>query len=464
MAWDSTSGSPDEDINANLDTLRERSKDLYMGGSNVATGILRTMQTNVIGSGLTLKPDIDSKFLKMTEQEAENWRQNVVREFEYFATSSNCDMFRLKNFYEMQQLAFLSMLMSGDVFIMLPHKERHNFPYNLRIQLIEADRVKTPFDKETNKNINQGVERKNGEVVAYHILKEYPSALEYAESYKRIEAFGASTGRRNILHLMESERPDQTRGVPLLAPVIESLIMLGRYTQAELMAALVSSKFTVFIKSENPETDPGHMMARNEQIDALNPHTLELGNGLKNNLLPGEDIEIANPGRPNVAFDNFVTSLIRQIGTAVGMPYEVIVMQFTNSYSASRAANLVAWKMFMKRRVMFAASFCQPIYEEWLSEAVARGRISAPGFFDDPIIRSAYCKAQWHGPTKGELDQYKSAKAIEILLAQGLTTREREAAEMTGTDFYANHRQLAKEAAMQKELEDIIKGGDNGGK
>lgn len=52
---------------------------------------------------------------------------------------------------------------------------------------------------------------------------------------------------------MDSERPDQYRGVPYLAQVIEPLLQLRRYTESELMAALVQSFFTAWIETE---TDP----------------------------------------------------------------------------------------------------------------------------------------------------------------------------------------------------------------
>ena len=53
-----------------------------------------------------------------------------------------------------------------------------------------------------------------------------------------------------MIHIMTRERIDQRRGVPFLAPVIEALKQLGRYTDAELVAAVVSGLFAVFVESE----------------------------------------------------------------------------------------------------------------------------------------------------------------------------------------------------------------------
>lgn len=70
---------------------------------------------------------------------------------------------------------------------------------------------------------------------------------------ERYDHMAAGRGRRRnyrlpqILHIMESERPDQYRGVPLIAPIIEPLLQLRRYTESELIAALVQSYFTAWI-------------------------------------------------------------------------------------------------------------------------------------------------------------------------------------------------------------------------
>ena len=151
-------------------------------------------------------------------------------------------------------------------------------------------------------------------------------------------------------------------------------------------------------------------------------------------------------------FDPFVSQLIKQIGAAIGVPYEVIMKNFTSSYSASRAAMLQAWEEFKLRRTWFARDFCQPVYETWLTEAVAIGRIEAPGFFEDPALRAAWCHADWYGPTMSILDPVKDITGSALRVQYGLSTREREAAEMTGTDFEENLDQLAWEQARIREL------------
>jgi capsid protein len=96
---------------------------------------------------------------------------------------------------------------------------------------------------------------------------------------------------------------------------------------------------------------------------------------------------------------------------------------------------LEAWKMFRAKREWMAKNWCQPIYEMWLTEAVARGRVYAPGFFNDPAIRAAYCAADWNGPAQGQLDPLKEANAAKVRVDECFSTRAKETAELTGLNY-----------------------------
>lgn len=456
LGWNFKGGSPDDDITENLDTLRQRSRDLYMGGAALATGALKTIRTNVVGVGLKLKSQIDAEFLGLSDEEASALERTIERDFYLWADSIDCDAERKNNFFELQQLALLSCLMSGDCFALLPIIPRKNSPYDIRIRLIEADRVCDPKPKPKDKEISGGIEvDDNGEVVAFYIAQWHPLTQQVGVKNKnkwiRVPLFGEKSNKRNVIHLMESERPEQKRGVPIVAPIIEALKQLGSYTHAELMAAVISGMFTVFIKSENPQALLGESVGYNEQVNPQDDNSYELGNGAIIGLGENESIDVANPGRPNTAFDGFVIAICRQIGSALEVPYELLVKHFTASYSASRAALLEAWKMFRMRRAWLASGYCQPIYEEWFAEAVAKGRIYAPGFFDDPLIRKAYCNAEWNGPSQGQLDPLKEVKAAEMRVEGGFSTRAKETAELTGGDWELNHRQRVKEENLRRE-------------
>lgn len=460
--WIYHGGSAKEDIQDNLDTLRQRTRDLY-AGANVATGAVKTMRTNVVGIGLKLKSTIDGDLLKLTEEQARDLETVIEREFALWAESTDCDLERLDNFYELQQLAFLNELLSGDVVSLLPTTKRMGSVYDLRIQLVEADRLCTPDSETINPLITGGVEKNRyGEVVAYHIAKHHPLSFDYqnpVREWVRVEAYGSKTGRRNVIHIMHRERIGQVRGIPFLAPVIESLKQLERYTEAELTAAVVSGFLTVFIEKENNSEEPpiGESIEEEYQVDADDENSIELAPGSVIDLGENEKANMVNPGRPNANFDGFVMSVIKQIGCALEIPFEVVLKCFSNNYSASRGALLEFWKTVSMYRGWFAADFCQPIFEEFMCEAVAKGRINAPGFFADPLIKKAYCTAEWNGPSAGQLDPKKEVEAAELRIQGGFSTRDRETTELTGGDFYKNMRQRKREEKLIKEVSEIGK-------
>ncbi len=461
IGWITDGGSSKEDIEDNLPTLRERSRDLYMGAPLAASAI-KTYRTSVIGEGLSLKPKVDAEFLGISEEQASALESNILREWQLWADSTDCDASRINNFYELQQLAFMNWLLSGDVLATLPTWKRPGSVYDLRINLIEADRCRTPAEKALTKTnwgfdkIVDGVERnQRGEVVAYWFSKNHPKGRGYlaVDAFTRVSAYGRRTGRRNVLHLQNRERIGQVRGVPLLAPVIETIKQMDRYTDAEIVAAVVQGYFTVFIEHENTTAgEPlGKMIPEQAQVDAGDPASIEMGNGAIIDLGPGEKANPATPGRPNASFDGFVTAICKQIGSALELPQELLLKQFTASYSASRGALLEAWKTFDMYRDWMASGFCEPIYEEWLAEAVAKGRIAAPGFFSDPAIRQAYSRSEWYGPSRGQLDPKKEVESAALRVQYGFSTATKESMEMTGTDFTDNMAQRKQEIALMRD-------------
>lgn len=460
LGWNDSGGSAYEDIHDHAQTLRARSRDLYMGVP-LANGAIKTYRTNVIGSGLTPKPTIDGELLGLNDEQRAAAEKQIIREFYLWAESVNCDAERMENFYGIQQLVFLNWMMSGDVLAGLPMKQRAGSVYELCVQLIEADRLCTPGDYtgiglDDDTKIVGGVEVDDtGEVVAYHIAKRHP--LSYRgdrQEWTRVEAFGKLTGRRNILHVMSRERIGQRRGVPILAPVIEALKQLGRYTDAEIVAAVINGYFAVFIESQEASISPplGEIDESDAMmVDTQDKSSIELGPGSIIDLAPGEKANAVTPGRPNAKFEGFVAAVAKQIGAALELPYEMLMKQFTASYSASRAALLEAWKSFSMWRDWMVEKFCQPVYEEWFCEAVSKGRINAPGFFADPAIRKAYTSAQWYGPTQGQLDPTKEVEAAALRVLNGFSTRSKEAMELTGTDYLDNIRTAGVEEKLLRE-------------
>lgn len=162
-------------------------------------------------------------------------------------------------------------------------------------------------------------------------------------------------------------------------------------------------------------------------------------------LAPGEKVVFGSPNIPTAGFETFVKTICRLVGSALELPYDVLIKEFNSSYSASRGALLEAWEAFKMRRSWFVNDFCQPIYELFMAEAVALGRINALGFHTDPLLREAWCGARWIGPVQGSLDPKKEAEAALMLTNRAIKTNDQVTREMSGGDWEENVDQLARE-------------------
>lgn len=457
--WRTKASSPDEDITQNLGTLRERSRDAYMGYP-LAAAIIKSSATNVVGTGLRVTPSIEYEYLGLTREQAREWERNAQREWRFYAESTEVDAGQQMDFYQMQHLALVSALMNGDAFAALPYfDERKGTIYKTAVSLIESDRVDTPPGK-TGKIVG-GIELdKYGRPISAHIASRHPSDVfspdGKAITYEKVDFFDEN-GRPNLLHIMQyRERIGQRRGQPLLAPILAPLKQFGRYFDAELMSAVVSSMVTTFIETAAPESPqgfagnapPGMEMAAGVSgggSDGGIAPEVAMGHGAVIALEEGEKANMQNPSRANTAFEAYVKAFVGQLCAAIELPKEVVLKEFTASYSASRGALLEAWKMFNMRRGWLVAAFCQPIYEAWLSEAVAIGRIKAPGFFADEAIRKSWCGALWHGPSQGQLNPVNEMKASKIAVEEGFSTRSKEARQLNNLDYFADIEPIRKE-------------------
>jgi capsid protein len=253
------------------------------------------------------------------------------------------------------------------------------------------------------------------------------------------------------------------RGEPYLAPVIETLKQTGTYSTAELHAAVVNSCFAVTTKTQNGDgVDLPDSGATDEKRDSI-----KLGSsGLVVDLLPDETIESFTPGRPSAAFDPVhdrrccarsawrSASPTRSWSSISRPPIRPPAARC--SRPGASIACLRDWH---------AWSICQPFYEAVITEAVARGRLAAPGFFADPLTRAAWLGCEWYGEAPGTLDPLKEVEAQGKAVAYGFTTGERATIELNGGDWDQNHRRLVHESTLRRDgRPDRHRAGADGGR
>ena len=436
----------------NSDTLRglprQRAESRDLVATNpIAAGAIATNVNRIVGTGLVPVPEPDRRVLGWSEDQAAEFKEDWQREFSVWADSSDCMLEGAGNFYDWQALVLRSRFESGDCLTVLPEEApTATQPYRLRLQLIEGDRCGNPNGASDTAEVVAGVRRdtRTGRTRAVHIYDRHPNAIVATKAGKGaytgqwFDVMGAS-GRWRVLHHLRPTRPEQVRGMPYLAPVIQTLKDLGRYTEAEITAAVISAFFTVFIETQGGAGPaPVFGMAGAAPGGSAAPAddaTIALAPGAIVGLNKGEKASFADPARPNPNADAFLMGMFKLIGVGLNLPVELLIKHFQSSYSASKAALLDAWFHFRTERAWLVGNACQRVYETLMAEAVADRRIAAPGFFADPLMRWAYTRAAWHGDSQGSINPKDEVEAYRSAVDGRLMTLERAEWELFGTDW-----------------------------
>lgn len=451
--WQPRMLSAISDIDRNYELLRDRSGDLMMN-SPLGSAAIKTSARSVIGSGLRVFPRLNGVELAISKEEAKEKEKEIRKEFELW--SENCDWNRRNNFGELQYIAYVTYLTQGDSFCLFKtDSPTIRNPYELRVQVIEGTRVSSPNQTieqilENGHKIVNGIEvDEEGRIAGYWISNKVPNDISEAEKmteWVRVAAYGEKSGCQNILQICADERANQYRGVPYLSAVLETLKQASRYVESELAAEIIKSYFTLFFKGTGGAQKFEQMLPSTEEKEpVVDPSEYKLGVGTIAALPEGVDVTTVDSNKNISTLETFIKTLERQIGAALGIPAEVLTKSFNSSYSASRAALLQFNEEVKMRRNWFIRDFCKPIYETFLSEAVAIGRLKLEGYFEAERKRREWSNAEWYGPAMSILDPKKEIEAAKMRLEVGLSTYTKEAMEMNGLNYESVKEQLKEE-------------------
>ena len=434
----------------------------------LASAAIDRMTGGIVGAGLSYAVSDTSEFF-----EDEFYRaltDELKRLLKRRSISRLFDAQRRLTFNQIQEMACRNWLLSGDVFFARRQQQNGTFAW----RAIESDRVMSPYymfgpdstengmsfyaliNPDTGNRIIDGIELDDdASPVAYWVVKDYidQPMLITPEQIERIPSHD-SDGLPVMIHLFKPTRPDQYRGVPLLANVIETLHNARNYAQAELQAAIFQSAVWGFFTSNNPTSDetvplsdefldekiPLNEEAVKEGLQ-LSPYTQARTNSIKSQLFPtakvmsagqfqhladGEDVKFLQSTHPNNNFDAFMKSHNLSVSSSIGIPRQVLECSYDGTYASARGSVLEANRTFKSYRSYFIESFLKPLFEVFAYEVV-----DELGGFDDPLFvaRALAIESVWQAPAALCLDPRAELEGARIAIEMGLIDAD-EAAQM----------------------------------
>lgn len=431
-----------------------RVDELY-GNDGIAKSGVNAIATNVIGCGLNPQSIIPARQLGL-EPEAVIEIQDQMEWLwaEWCAQAHYRDQL---HFEDLQMIGLRSLIRNGEMLHLPVMDERPGCRFALRIQDIRPVRLRTPWDRQYDPYIHDGVEvSATGVPVAYWIASPPPSVamlddvMYTSGNFRRVPAHIGH--RKGIFHIFRPESEEQYRGVSSLAAALKFFRHLNDSIDYELFAQVLAASFPVFIGLENgPQYMPNYVQEETDQEEKRYYQELHEGMIMYGNK--GEKPEILESKRPSANFLNFCELVLRILASSLEIPYEVLTKDFSKTtYSSARAALLEVWRVYEVYRSFFRRHYCQPLWQMVQEEAYLRGYLKlpagAPDFYEGMPF---WCNTKWIGPARGYIDPIKEVTANIKAIDNGLISRAEAIAERGG-DVDETFEQLAREQRKREEL------------
>lgn len=290
---------------------------------------------------------------------------------------------------DLQQQMIDSLLFYGDCGLIVGNQE---------VQFVDGSRVANPNGYNTT---NESSEYQNG-VKVDEIGK--PTGYVVGNRISGMVKDQKLVPARDFIPFLKRIRPVQYRGIPELAPVLNTLQDCDEYDRVEMIAAKVSASLSVAVKRENSyEFELQNRLDASEQDEVGNLEQFEPGRF--HYLEAGEDISvIGGNGRPNVDGIQWVSYLLRKVGSAVGIPLEFLMMEIGgSSFSASQGV-VLQYQQTVESYQTDLIRIMETLYRRWLSQKIASGQIDI-GSAKTPF------KVRWQRPAFRWINRAAQVKA-----------------------------------------------------
>ena len=441
--WVTVQDSADSALLWELSKLRERSNDLARNNPLVA-GSLDNIASHEIGKGLQPQSRVSAvrEQLGLSEDQAKAFEH--AAEDAWSLWSRHVDYSSRLHMEDLQYLATLERLRTGEAIFVRRSLEARTSPYQTRWEMVAPERLCSPSEF-GDLDLRQGVEiGRRGQPVAYWFLKQHPvDPTRWAtgfrkEDFVRVPAIDKD-GFPRVLHIYHTTRVGQSRGRPLLGPVIARLKDLGGYQDSEWVAARAAACIAQVVYTRNPSE---MAVAQADETDSSGVRYEDMEPGQRIYLADGQEMTTFAPNRPGEMYEAFIRSALQEIAAGMNIPYQLLINDWGDmNFSSARIALMQAWKVFRRNQAVMARYMTYPMWESLHRERWLKGEIAAPNWLTE---RALWCRVEWHGPVYEYVDPQKEAGADARQAIARLSSRKRLMARR-GIDWDEEFAQMAAE-------------------
>lgn len=436
--------------------------DLALSNPLIAT-IVETSSTNAVFTGLTLSAKPDAAALGITSQEARKLSHDLETAWAAWASNPiECDATGRFDIHSLVDAAYRSAVLSGEYIIVFDWRKHRHGKCRTKVKLLDArqlDVARTGIF-EGRKTINGVSFDDNGCIIGYWLF-DIPLGSISATPISQFVAAYTSWGRRRVFHNFQMLDPRQVRGLSPIAAGITPAHDANFLAELTLGNSALQSTFALTVESDLPPQAALNSLRVNDDESGMLSEAMEMREAwyskarikpdvaTVNFMSPGDRLRMNTVNNPSSTYQDFDNSLARKAARAAGESYEAISGSYKDtSFSASRLAMEMPYRVTMRRRKALVVPLYQAIFEAFAEEAIETGLVDVPATaFNFNDAKQAFCKAKWLGLGRIEPDRRKAVDAVVQELANGLVTFEDALAEK-GIDLEQHLEALKAEREM----------------
>lgn len=373
--------------------------------SSIIAAVLSSRVANAIGPGLTYEP-----LIKTRKGELLTDLNDVVRRI-HADWSRSVDVTGEFSRQELERIVWRTWDLDGETFVRRVARRESPGALPYQLQQIETDWI--PYGVSSVVDgiaVVHGVAKDTwGRPLRYYVDPRQQGDLYSVAGLSRDFMSMPQVSADDMWHLKRVQRPNQTRGVTLLHPVIFRVADVAEFQAAHRLAARASADLFASINRApdfDPDTADSDRAWKFEHLQMIDE------------LAVGESVNFHDPQHPNQNAVDFVREELRSIAAGCDVGFSQIAQVFDSSYAAQRLEVVDTWRKVERDRSKFIADFARTaLYEDVINAAILAGllpsrmmrradprtlmdcRIDGPQMpVIDPVKdRAAYALDQEHG-------------------------------------------------------------------
>jgi len=391
------------------------------------------LKNNVVGSS-GFKLDALCKF-NNTEKLDEKANAAVEAAWEDFSKAINVDAEGKRSLAQLLSSGIVSVAHDGG--LMFEVVEDNRSKYGIQLRAIDLNTINYEKNEQlgNGREIRLGVEYdKNQRVVRYWFKErsffgDYSSGKEY------------SIRAENIIYCFDAVAPNQSHGIPLMAPGLETAKHLEKYSESAIVNARSTANTIAAITSKGSESYQG------DEQDDESGQTYDLSNPLEMVDIGNRSLESITSKYPTDMYGAFVSTHWKQLCSAWSVSYTSLISDLSDtSYSSGRTGVQEEREMYKFRQKMIIEQVLDRLFERWILKAYMKGLITVNGkALANPI--SYYEKFRFHGRRWDWVDPKSDAAANCSDIKLGLKSRK-EVIEARGGNYEDTVKQIQAEEVV----------------